>query len=204
MSDSTHIDILRAAAHRRMPWKNGGGETFEIAVEPADTTLDTMEWRVSMAVVTQDGPFSEFPNVDRTLCILDGAGLHLNFSDDGASHELTSDSAPFFFAADRPLHARLLHGTITDLNVMTRRRRYRHALRRVAVDDDQQTVVTTADLVLLLCEHGHVDCSIDGASNFTLDARDCALIREAPDLFKVSAAAKTAAASIFVIEIFSI
>ena len=39
--------ILRAPDYRRMPWKNGGGETTEIAVFPAGAGLDDFDWRVS-------------------------------------------------------------------------------------------------------------------------------------------------------------
>ncbi len=196
------MQILRAAAHRRMPWKNGGGETFEIAVSPPDATLDTLDWRVSMAVVTQDGPFSLFPGIERTLCILDGPGLQLDFGNDGGTHTVTPDTAPLRFAADRPVHARLLAGTITDLNVMTRRGRYRHAVRRLPLDA-QQTLTTTAaeQPLLVLCERGSARCTIAGDTDIQLDARDCVLIRAASGPISFSAAASTATASLFLIEL---
>ena len=50
-----------------MPWKNGGGETAEIAVSPPGAALDDFDWRLSMARVETDGPFSAFPGIDRTL-----------------------------------------------------------------------------------------------------------------------------------------
>ena len=42
---------LREADYRRMPWKNGGGETIEMMVSPAGASFDTFDWRVSMAYV---------------------------------------------------------------------------------------------------------------------------------------------------------
>ena len=71
------LTVLRAADHRTMPWKNGGGSTTEIAAAPDGAGIDAFDWRVSMAVVAADGPFSEFPGIDRTLSILDGSGLIL-------------------------------------------------------------------------------------------------------------------------------
>ena len=68
---------LPQTAWRRMPWKNGAGETREIAVFPESASIDTFEWRVSTATVAQSGPFSLFPGVDRTLCVLSGAGFDL-------------------------------------------------------------------------------------------------------------------------------
>ncbi len=44
-----------------MPWKNGGGETAEIAVFPPSADLSEFGWRISMATVSSDGPFSAFP-----------------------------------------------------------------------------------------------------------------------------------------------
>ena len=69
--------IIRPADLVRMPWKNGGGETTEIAVSPEGSGLDRFDWRVSMARIARNGPFSEFAEVDRTLAVLDGAGVRL-------------------------------------------------------------------------------------------------------------------------------
>ena len=59
--------LLRNSDHRRMPWKNGGGETVEVIVHPEGASLSDFGWRVSMASVASDGPFSVFPDIDRTL-----------------------------------------------------------------------------------------------------------------------------------------
>lgn len=122
------MKILRAAEGRRTPWKNGGGETVEIAVHPPGAGLDAFDWRVSTALVAADGPFSAFPGVDRTLAVLTGAGLDLAVGGD-APLRLTPASAPFAFPADVPCTGRLVGGPVTDLNVMTRRGRFTHAVR---------------------------------------------------------------------------
>lgn len=111
--------ILRVADHKTMPWKNGGGVTTEIAVFPPDAGLDDFLWRVSTARVDQDGPFSIFPEIDRSLSILEGEGLDLTI--DGKPVRLTEGSAPYAFAADVPVGSLLISGSVVDLNVMTRR-----------------------------------------------------------------------------------
>ncbi|WP_199257784.1 HutD/Ves family protein [Paracoccus binzhouensis] len=123
--------ILRAADHRRMPWKNGRGETVEIAVHPQDAGLAEFGWRVSMAGVTEDGDFSLFPQIDRTLAVLTGEGIELQVQGRPVQR-LTPDSAPLGFPADVPTSARLLAGPISDLNVMTRRGAFTHRLARLA------------------------------------------------------------------------
>ena len=117
------MHILRADNYRRMRWKNGGGETAEIAVFPEGAGLDDFDWRISMARVEAGGPFSLFPGVDRTLSIIDGEGLLLSVKG-RIPIGLTCRSIPLTFPADVATSAALIAGPITDLNVMTRRGRY--------------------------------------------------------------------------------
>ncbi|KWV55773.1 hypothetical protein AS156_00170 [Bradyrhizobium macuxiense] len=124
------MKIVRAADCRIVPWKNGGGATTEIAVEPDNASLDEFDWRISMARVASDGPFSEFVGTDRSLAVVTGRGLVLGIGD-AADVVLDAASDPIRFAGDTPTSARLLAGAIVDLNVMTRRGRYDHRLQRV-------------------------------------------------------------------------
>lgn len=146
------VTILRAAEGRRTPWKNGGGETVEIAVHPPGADLDGFDWRVSTALVAADGPFSAFPGVDRTLVVLTGAGLELAIGAE-APVRLTADSAPFAFPADAPCAGRLLGGSVTDLNVMTRRGMFAHAVRRLAVAGPV-TLDAKGGTMLVICRKG--------------------------------------------------
>ena len=84
-----------------------------------------------MARVAADGPFSAFPGIDRTLAVVKGSGLVLTIGA-GAPVTLACESDQISFAGDIPTSAQLVEGKIIDLNVMTRRRRFSHELRRVA------------------------------------------------------------------------
>lgn len=121
--------LLRAADHRWMPWKNGGGATLEVAISPADAGIAAFDWRISMAVVAADGAFSAFPGADRTLTLLDGEGMTLAVAGESPIL-LTPDSAPCVFPGDVATTATLVGGPITDLNVMTARGRYTHVVAR--------------------------------------------------------------------------
>ena len=121
--------IIRPSEYRRMPWKNGGGETVEIAVGPAGVALDAFDWRVSMAPIVASGPFSRFPGIDRTLAVLEGAGIRLSLRG-GDAVPLDRDTPPFGFSGDDPAEAELVDGAILDLNAMTRRASHRHRLSR--------------------------------------------------------------------------
>jgi len=159
------MKIIRAGHCPTTPWKNGGGATTEIAAAPPGASLDTFDWRVSMAQVASDGPFSEFSGIDRTLAIVSGNGLVLSIGSN-APVTLERGSDPIGFAGDAATSARLVAGAITDLNVMTRRRRFSHRLRQVrkpeACDFDGH------DIALVL--------SLDGSTVIS-SARDLATLR---------------------------
>ncbi len=165
------ITLLRSNDHRRMPWKNGGGETVEITVSPDGAGLADFDWRVSMATVATDGPFSVFPGIDRTLSILDGEGMTL-FIKGRAPKRLTQASEPLSFVADAPTSATLIDGTITDLNVMTRRGRFTHSVRRVSVDGNSEVALGDGT-TLVLCHRGNA--KINGMA---IAAGDCLLMSD--------------------------
>lgn len=123
--------ILRAADHPRMPWRNGGGETREILAHPPGADTASFDWRISMARVEVDGPFSVFDGVDRVLAVLEGGGLELTIEGMG-THLLAPSSDPLAFPADAATTARLAGGPIADLNVMVRRGRFAAAVERMA------------------------------------------------------------------------
>ena len=123
--------ITLDAAPRR-PWKNGGGVTRELAIAPAGTGLDDFDWRISCAQVASGGPFSPFPGIDRSLAVLAGAGLRLDFA---GADPLTLDEAcaPLAFRGEQAVNAELLGGAVSDFNVMTRRTRWTHRLESLTL-----------------------------------------------------------------------
>jgi len=146
--------LYRNSDHRRMPWKNGGGETVEVIVHPEGASLADFGWRVSMATVASDGPFSVFPGIDRTLAVLSGDGMALSIEGLG-ERLLKPETAPLAFPADAPTTARLTGGPITDLNVMTRRGVFQHTLvHHVATGSDALPTSSGERLLLALTPLG--------------------------------------------------
>ena len=111
--------LLPAGARVAVAWKNGGGVTREIAASPPDAGMDDFLWRVSLAEVGADGPFSAFPDVDRTLTVVEGAGMDLTVG--GARQLVNTRYIPRDFRGDVPTDCRLLDGPVVNLNVMWRR-----------------------------------------------------------------------------------
>jgi uncharacterized protein len=130
------------------PWKNGAGLTREIAF--GGETAVEFDWRLSVAEVGRDAPFSAFPGIDRCIVLLRGAGMRLRARDGTFDHALNAPLAPFRFAGDVALDATLLAGACSDFNVMTRRGRWRS---EVSVLRDQAEL-QQADITLLLCAAG--------------------------------------------------
>ncbi|WP_422648130.1 Histidine utilization protein HutD [Cupriavidus sp. H18C1] len=108
-----------------MPWKNGGGTTREIAAWPPAAGIDAFDWRLSIADIAADGPFSAFPGIDRQIVLLDGDGVRLHARDGSFDHRLVAVGEPFAFAGEATVDATLLGGPTRDFNVMTRRGRCR-------------------------------------------------------------------------------
>jgi environmental stress-induced protein Ves len=167
-----HLQVLRASTYRRMPWKNGGGETTEIAVFPQDADLATFGWRVSMATVTSDGPFSVFPGIDRTLSILQGDGMELEIAG-RAPVVLTQASKPLAFPADAATSAWLVSGAIVDLNVMTRRGQWVHQVEKRIVEGQHHLDAEGGVTLLLSLGNIRIDC---GDHAVELARLDCAIL----------------------------
>ncbi|MEU9147646.1 HutD family protein [Streptomyces sp. NPDC048349] len=119
MSRAQGPRLLRAADRNATAWKNGGGITREIAAWPEGAGTADFAWRVSLAEVAADGPFSAFPGVDRTLTLAEGAGMDLAVA--GARRLVDERFAPQDFAGDEPTDCRLLDGPVVNFNVMYRR-----------------------------------------------------------------------------------
>ena len=119
-----HASLLAA------PWKNGGGSTAQIAIFPPGASLETFDWRISLATITADGPFSSFPGMDRSLVLVEGDRVRLTL--DGMRKVVLDAASPMlWFPGEAQVHA-AVDGPTLDFNVMTRRSRCRHQLESIA------------------------------------------------------------------------
>ena len=141
---------ITIAALAPQPWKNGAGLTRELAVGPRGADNAGFDWRISLAEVGRDAPFSAFPGIDRCITLLRGAGMRLASADGSVDHRLDQGLAPFRFAGELALHATLFDGACSDFNVMTRRGAWTAevAIVRAACE------LVDADVMLLLCAGG--------------------------------------------------
>ncbi|WP_405925979.1 HutD family protein [Streptomyces sp. NBC_00035] len=141
------VRLLPAADRLAVPWKNGGGVTRGIVASPEGAGMDDFDWRVSLAEVAADGPFSAFPDIDRTLTVVEGAGMDLTVG--GERRLVDSRYVPQDFRGDVPTDCRLLDGPVVNLNVMWRRGAGRTA-PAVAVVRGRLTLPAAPALVVAL------------------------------------------------------
>lgn len=109
--------VLPAHTYRRERWKNGAGWTREILRWPETGDWD---WRLSIAEIEEDAPFSRFDGVDRELVLLSGNGLRLRFGD-GRCVQLDPPHGRLRFAGEDALQGELVEGPTQDFNLMWRR-----------------------------------------------------------------------------------
>src|SRR5882724_7042348 len=165
------MNILRESSYLTIPWKNGGGVTREILRAPAQSSA--FDWRLSLATIDSPGPFSTFEGFHRTLVLVRGAGVELNFAQHGTSRLSTPGQTVSFDGAWQT-NCTLLDGPSTDLNLIVSQDRIRSASRSVHL--------ARAELIQTAGWPQTLVCCISGAVRLTNTAG------EAEDLSEVDVA----------------
>jgi environmental stress-induced protein Ves len=110
------MHIVRKESFTTAPWKNGGGVTHEaVRVPPAPQPY---RWRLSVAEIREDGPFSDFRGYRRHMALLRGAGLGLSFENGRVADLAVVGDLVEFDGAAAP-QCRLTAGACVDLNLIT-------------------------------------------------------------------------------------
>lgn len=101
--------VVRSDEVAPQPWANGGGTTRELLV------ADDGAWRISLADIATEGPFSTFPGRRRLLTLVEGTVLDLLVAGEPA---VVEPQRPFAFSGDDAVEARLPEGPVRALNVV--------------------------------------------------------------------------------------
>lgn len=109
--------------YRQVAWRNGGGTARDIAVHPAGASMaDAFGWRVALAEIAKDGPFSSYdPEIERVITLLDGAGFDLDFDvdfDGAPALAVTELHVPARFRGHWPARCRLRQGRSIVFNIL--------------------------------------------------------------------------------------
>lgn len=118
---SPETQKIRIASIPAEPWRNGGGVTRTIA------TCDG-QWRISMAEIDCDGPYSRFDGLTRVSLVLRGAGIVLH-SGSGVVKLKPFEAVEYDGAV--AWQAKLIDGPVRVLNVMSANGRFRVGVQAI-------------------------------------------------------------------------
>jgi uncharacterized protein len=142
---------LRRAQYRSMPWRNGLGTTLEIAREPVAGS--EFLWRLSLATVATDGPFSNYAGYRRSVTLIAGAGFRLVIDDRGPVI-LDSIGASAMFDGAAAVDCALIAGACSDLSLMVRAPGVIVAVRRLRGEELRDLPLAAAVLHAVFCLRG--------------------------------------------------
>jgi uncharacterized protein len=117
------IEIIKPNQFKTVPWKNDKGETVEMAINPGGT-LESFDWRLSMASVIEDGVFSNFSGYTRNLILIAGDSINLQHNDCKINRLTQLLDVATFDGGDKTV-GNLPAGEITDFNIIARTSSYK-------------------------------------------------------------------------------
>ena len=149
--------------YRQVRWRNGGGNARDIAVHPAGAGMaDAFGWRVALAEIERDGPFSLYePDVERIITLLDGAGFDLDF-DTAPGITLAEPHMPARFRGHWQTSCRLRGGRCIVINILYDDRAFSsqtHIIRPVA--DQPMIFSPPGRQSLLFCLNGRFEIGVE-------------------------------------------
>lgn len=158
------IAIISPEQWQTQRWQNGGGITHQLARSDDDKG---MRWRLSIAEVAADGPFSRFENIERIILLLEGEGFCLHGV--GADPQVLDKTLqPFAFAGEAEIDCKLIHGPVKDFNLMSRRADVKASLEVISLK--HESLLTTLSSHTFIYVHSgelSVECS---ATSFLLES----------------------------------
>ncbi len=138
--------MIRIDSHacRPVAWLNGGGLTRELARGPIASAQAEFGWRLSLADIERDGPFSRMAGCDRRFALVEGA-ISLELPDGRVLLDARSEPVPF--AGEVAPMAELRGDSICRaFNLIVARGRWTGRMRRVRLTDGQRLDAEWDDL----------------------------------------------------------
>ena len=158
--------IYSPQSFQTLPWRNGLGSTVELLAETPNKN-EVFSWRLSIASVANDGPFSDFSGYDRTLLLLEGSGITLN-KPNGVFKVLNSSLDYANFKGEDLIDATLHDGPIKDFNIMTLRSICTSSV--TAIDETSESLLNINADKLLVYSIKPVNIQIGLEASISLEA----------------------------------
>jgi environmental stress-induced protein Ves len=165
--------IIRKSSFKTTQWKNGGGTTHEAMRVPAQG--DQFRWRISVAEVEASGPFSDFSGYWRSMTLLRGEGLRLQFAD-GAETALNEVGDLAQFDGALATHCDLLEGPCTDLNLIVSKSITDLRVRVPFVQEPLGVKSLAGEVLVVFAVSGSIGLNGPGGQTETLSPWDLAVL----------------------------
>lgn len=145
------IRILKQEGYQKSLWKNGQGETKQIAIFPesADFQKDPFLWRLSSATISHHSNFSTYKNYDRLLTVINDPGVILN---DTHLSPLTVQA----FKGEASVYCHLINGPVNDLGLIYSRDHVCASMKvkTLSASDTLQEINLSDAIHFLFCVNG--------------------------------------------------
>jgi environmental stress-induced protein Ves len=157
----TPCSLIRKQDYRIVKWKNGRGQSFEIALFPPEAVFpnDPFIWRLSLAEVTENGPFSEFPGYDRYLTLVEGTSVKLDFQEQRPKVTLKRGDL-HHFSGELKASAEQVLTTITDLNLLYKRQEVRAHFEVIQISNKPRSFHLEGRIAFLFVVSGPITATI--------------------------------------------
>lgn len=160
------FSVISPSQFKTVPWKNGKGETTELAINQGGS-LDNFEWRLSIASVVENGEFSDFSGYDRNLVLIQGQGIQLQHDEsklDSLDERLDLAS---FDGASKTLGT-LKGGAIKDLNLITSHKHFRSKVTTYCAKQNVTVAPCSLCFIYSLTDTLQITSTLSGAQTLAL------------------------------------
>lgn len=172
MKKPSFASLITGSSLSAAPWKNGGGSTKEIAIHPAGSSLDAVDflWRLSSAEISRAGAFSPFPDFDRLLTVVRGEELVLRFD---KIHKSLKAGTVLHFHGSSSVNAELPKGPVTDLGLIYDPDQVLAKMSLIEFENRPRSFSLTSPEVLFFVIEGEIAASVyPGEKEFGVNLGD--------------------------------
>lgn len=171
------MKILRRSEFNSVPWKNGGGITHEIAKKERRGKI---LWRLSIAEVGQDAPFSLFEGLHRSLTVIAGNGMDLRDAFGNLAHS-AAPMQPIAFSGNEVLAAVLRNGPCADFNLIFDPQFFEGRVDILSGKNARTSLISPNNSIGLLCLGESMACN-----GRRLERHDLVFLGEADGIVELS------------------
>ncbi len=159
--------LLSQSAYRVQAWKNGLGQTEEICRD----SEEPYRWRVSLATLEASGPFSQFPNYDRSLVHLGTAPIHFKH---GEKRKIVPPFTPYSFRGEDETSVEV-NAPGLDFGLIVKRQAARGSIytSRALEKEELQFPLPAQEHFLFCCTGSLEVFEPNSQRRWTLEPRDC-------------------------------